>query len=202
MEYQCTIEGVSPLIMHSCAGMDEDNPFAKEKAEIIRKKGANRTSADKVRIKEIDTALGFWINESGEPEIPTTAVRRMLEDAAKKLKQGPLVREGIIVTKTAFHYDKALGETLDELAKNKEVQLTVPAVIQRNRILVTRPHFKQWKLEFTVDAEDDIVDISQLQQWLEIGGRRVGIGAWRPTNSGYYGRFKLVSIEEKGNNNE
>lgn len=112
------------------------------------------------------------------------------------------VSEGIIVTKTAFHYDKALGETLDELAKNKEVQLTVPAVIQRNRILVTRPHFKQWKLEFTVDAEDDIVNISQLQQWLEIGGRRVGIGAWRPTKSGYYGRFRLISLEERKEKNE
>lgn len=196
MEYQCTIEGVSPLIMHSCAGMDEDNPFAKEKAEIIRKRASNRTSADIVRLKEINTALGLWINENGEPEIPTTAVRRMLEDAAKKLKQGGLVREGLFVKSTTFHYDKTLGETLDELAKNKKVQFTVAVVIQRKRLLTTRPHFKEWKLEITIDAEDDLVDKSQLQQWLEIGGRRIGIGAWRPTNSGYYGRFKLTSLKE------
>jgi len=201
MEYQCTIEGVSPLIMHSCAGMDEDNPFAKEKAEIIRKRASNRTSADIVRLKEINTALGLWINENGEPEIPTTAVRRMLEDAAKKLKQGGLVREGLFVKSTTFHYDKTLGETLDELAKNKKVQFTVAVVIQRKRLLATRPHFKEWKLEITIDAEDDLVDKSQLQQWLEIGGRRIGIGAWRPTNSGYYGRFKLISLEEKGSDN-
>lgn len=201
MEYQCTIEGVAPLIMHSCAGMDEDNPFAKEKAEIIRKKGSNQTSADKVRLKEIDTALGLWINENGEVEIPTLVVRAMLENGAMKVRQGPLVREGIIVTKTAFHYDKALGKTPDELAKNKEVQFTVPVVIGKNRILRSRAIFKQWKLEFTVDAEDDIVDISQLQQWLEIAGRRVGIGDWRPAKAGYYGRFKLTSLEEKGNDN-
>ena len=197
MEYTAKIKGLTPIIMHSCAAMDEEHDLVKEKAEIIRKKGANRTSADKVRLKEIDTALGFWLDENGEVEIPTAAIRRCLEDSAKKLKQGSQVREGLIVTKTTFHYDKSLGETLDELAKNKEVQLTKPAVIQRNRLLITRPHFKEWSCDIEVDAEDDLVDISQLQQWFEIGGRRVGLGDWRPQKSGHYGRYRLTKLKQK-----
>ena len=177
--------------------MDESNALVEEKAEIQRKKGANRTAADKVRLKEIDTLLGFWIGENGEIEIPTAAIRRVLEDSAKKLKQGPQVREGLIVTKTTFHYDKSLGETLEELSKNKEVQLTTPAVINRSRVLITRPHFKEWTCDIEIDAEDDLVDISQLRHWFEIGGRRLGLGDWRPQKSGHFGRFQLIKLENK-----
>ena len=197
MEYTATIKGLTPIIMHSCASMDESNDLVEEKAEIMRKKGSNRTAPDKVRLKEIDTLLGFWIGENGEIEIPTAAIRRCLEDSAKKLKQGSQVREGLIVTKTTFHYDKSLGETLDELSKNKEVQLTTPAVIQRNRLLITRPHFKEWTCDIEIDAEDDLVDIDQLRHWFAIGGRRVGLGDWRPQKSGHFGRFQLTKLENK-----
>ena len=197
MEYTAKIKGLTTIIMHSCAAMDESNSLVEEKAEIMRKKGSNRTSADKVRLKEIDTLLGFWIGENGEIEIPTSAIRRCLEDSAKKLKQGGQVREGLIVTKTTFHYDKSLGETLDDLSKNKEVQLTTPAVIGKSRILITRPHFKEWSCNIEIDAEEDLVDISQLKHWFEIGGRRVGLGDWRPQKSGLYGRYRLTELKQK-----
>ena len=67
-------------------------------------------------------------------------------------------------------------------------------MVQRNRIPRTRAKFDEWGVTFIVEADDELVDVPQLQRWLTIAGRRVGLGDWRPEKSGDYGRFDLVSI--------
>ena len=32
--------------------------------------------------------------------------------------------------------------------------------------------------------------------WLALGGRRVGLGDWRPQTSGHYGRFDVKEVSE------
>ena len=120
----------------------------------------------------------------------------MLEDSAKKLKQGTQVREGLIVDKVEkFEYDtEMLGATPDKLGKN--AQFTVPVVVNRNRVLRTRAKFDKWALTFAVDCDEEQVDENQLRAWLEIGGSRIGLGDWRPSKSGFHGRFKTESVEE------
>ena len=110
------------------------------------------------------------------------------------MKQGPKVREGLIVEQvTAFDYDKKLGKTVDELSKS--VQFTVGVVVQRARILRTRAKFDDWAVTFTVEVDPELVDKEQLASWLDIAGRRIGLGDWRPEKSGHYGRFETVSIK-------
>ena len=54
----------------------------------------------------------------------------------------------------------------------------------------TRPLFEPpWAAEFRVDYDPDLVDKSLLENWLDIAGRRIGLGDWRPEKSGMYGRF-------------
>ena len=45
-----------------------------------------------------------------------------------------------------------------------------------------------------LDAEDELVDQPQLESWLAIAGRRIGLGDWRPEKSGDYGRFEVEEI--------
>lgn len=106
------------------------------------------------------------------------------------------MREGLIVDAVlAFDYDKEkYGATIDELSKS--TQFTTPVVVQRNRILRTRAKFDEWELTFLLDTDEELVDQQQLESWLDIGGRRVGLGDWRPEKSGDYGRFEIVTIEE------
>ena len=92
------------------------------------------------------------------------------------------MREGLVgrgESKT-FNYDRTLGTTVEELGKS--VQFTTNVVIQRNRIPRTRAKFDEWGVTFVVEADDELVDASQLEQWLArsrgaasgsgIGGRR------------------------------
>ena len=92
---------------------------------------------------------------------------------------------------TSFDYDReALGETVEELGRR--AQFTVGVVVQRNRILRTRAKFDEWSCVVAVDCDDELVDKEQLEAWLDIAGRRIGLGDWRPEKSGTYGRFEAT----------
>jgi len=198
--YKIRIEGRSPLLMHDGAkGLDPRSPAALEIAEITRKRGSNRTEADAARLQELECQRALWLDDSEAPAIPVSALRAMIEESARKLKQGPQVREGLIVLESAFEYDSAkLGKTVEELGK--KAQFTVGVRVGQARTLRTRPKFDEWACEFQVEVDDELVDEEQLAHWLDIGGRRIGIGDWRPSKSGHYGRFETLSIEKiKGN---
>ena len=118
----------------------------------------------------------------------------MIETGARKLKQGPQVREGLIVDLIGeFIYDKAMGTAVEELGES--AQFTVGVVVQRARILRTRAKFDDWGLRFVLECDDELIDREQLAAWLDIAGRRIGLGDWRPEKSGDYGRFEVVSIK-------
>lgn len=194
MRYEVHIEGTSGIIHHNgTAGLDNRSPAKVEIAEIARKKGSNRTESDDARLRELECQNALWLDAAGKPEIPAGAVRAMIETSARKLKQGPQVREGLIVESVTFEYDKALGTTAEELGKS--AQYTVGVVVQRNRLLRTRARFEVWGARFVLDCDDELVDQEQLATWLDIGGRRIGLGDWRPEKSGQSGRFEVKSIK-------
>ena len=194
MRYQITIRGISPLITHNgAAGLDPYSPANREKAGIAKKKGSNRTEADELRLRELECQTGLYLDDRGAPTIPAAVIRANIEGGARKRRQGPQVREGLVVSSIdKFQYDKTLGTTAEELGKT--AQFTVGVRVQRSRILRTRPMFKEWGLTFTVEVDPELVDQPQLEDWLDIGGRRLGIGDWRPEKSGHYGRYEVESI--------
>ena len=199
MEYEVKIRGIKPIIQHNgAAGLDTRSPANIEKAEIARKRGSNRTITDDERLRELECQISLYLDESGAPTIPEAAIRACIETAARKMKQGPQVREGLIVTDiVSFDYDKErYGVTADELGKT--AQFTVPVKVGPARVERTRAKFDEWELTFRLDTDEELVDQSQLATWLDIAGRRIGLGDWRPEKSGTYGRFETVSIENVG----
>ena len=195
MLYNVEIKGIRPIIMHSGAGLDPRHPANLEKAELTKKRGSNRTESDEARIAELETLLAFWLDWANNPTIPAAAIRANIETGARKVKQGPQVREGLVVASVdGFDYDiDRYGDTLDQLAQT--TQFRVGVVVQRQRILRTRAMFElPWACRYTLDCDDELVDKTQLETWLDIAGRRIGLGDWRPEKSGDYGRFEVVSI--------
>ena len=93
MFYDVIIDGVSSIIHHSAAGLDPLLPISIEKAEITRKRASNRTVADDLRLRYIETLLGIWVDADGRPTIPTTAIRAVIEAGASR-NGGPATRGG------------------------------------------------------------------------------------------------------------
>ena len=79
-----------------------------------------------------------------------------------------------------FEYDVSVyGETLEELGKS--TQFTVPVVVNRGRILRTRAKFDTpWFCSAVIDTDDELVSQDLLAEWLERGGRRIGLGGLAP----------------------
>ena len=198
MDYKIKLEGYSPLLMHNGSGVDTRNPLAQEKGEITRKRGGNRTESDDYRLQQIECQQGFWLDGAGKPTIPPPALRTAIETAARKFKQGGQVREGLTVLDLEFSYDtKRYGDTIEKLTET--TAFTVGVVVQRNRTLRTRPKFDlPWSITALIDADDELVDKGQLELWLNIAGKRIGLGDWRPEKSGIYGRFSVVSVDAVG----
>ncbi len=196
MQYKITIRGDAPIIMHNgTAGLDTSSPANREKAEISSKKGSNRTASDEARLRQLECQTSLWLNSSGAPTIPEGAIRATIETGARKLRQGSQVREGLVVQSVqSFEYDHTkYGIDLEKLSHT--TQFTTPVVVQRNRILRTRAKFDNWDCTFIVDVDEELVDKEQLLTWLDIAGRRIGLGDWRPEKSGHYGRFRTIDIQ-------
>ena len=77
---------------------------------------------------------------------------------------------------TTVGYDRSLGTTPEELART--TQFTVGVGIGRGRVLRTRARFDDWAATIRVDVDPELVDREQLLTWLDIGGRRLGVGNW------------------------
>jgi hypothetical protein len=61
-------------------------------------------------------------------------------------------------------------------------------VINRARVLIWRPEFKNWSAKFIINVTDEILDVLQLKEILIEAGKHKGIGDWRPK----FGRFEIV----------
>ena len=195
MRYRIRVRGVTPLLMdNGAAGLDTRSPANIEKAQIAKKTGSNRTVADEVRLRELECFVSLYLNEDGTPTLPAAAFRKNIESAARKLRQGAQVREGLIVEEVEeFDYDPSLGTTAAELALS--AQFTVGVGVGRGRVLRTRARFDNWAATFRIDVDPELVDREQLLVWLDIGGRRLGVGNWRPEKSGVFGRFEVEHIQ-------
>lgn len=48
--------------------------------------------------------------------------------------------------------------------------------------------------EFDMVLDNDTLTKEMLTELITITGNYVGIGSYRPTNNGYFGRFKLIDL--------
>ena len=197
MRLEFTLAGVSPIIMHNgAAGLDTRSAVGREIAAITAKRGGNRTDVDERRLRELECQRSLYLGADGKPTLPEAALRAVIEASARKTKQGPLVREGLMIESVTFGYDiERYGEKVEELSKN--TQFVVPVVVARQRILRTRARFDcPWSVVGVADVDPEQVDKDKLTEWLATGGRRIGLGDWRPEKSGHYGRFDVEKVIE------
>ena len=59
------------------------------------------------------------------------------------------------------------------------------------------PVIDQWAGELQIMAVDDIFTPAVIERHLRIGGLITGIGVWRPERKGSWGKFQVVSLQER-----
>ena len=102
-----TLAGVSPIIMHNrAAGLDTRSPVSREITTIAAQKGGNRTDVDDLRLQELECQRSLYLDADCKPTLSAAALRAMIEAGARKVRQGPQVRGGLMIEpEVSFRYN-------------------------------------------------------------------------------------------------
>lgn len=165
MKVKVKIVGTSSLLMHRFSGVKKD------------------TKKDVQYTVEGDMADGLYQDENG-CYAPSTWIEATLREAAKNFKKGKGNQKTTILSSVFVEEEKIP-------LKEKYEPYTTAVVVQRNRILKSRPKFDNWSLEFTLNFDSERIDSSMLKNILVEAGAIKGIGTWRPK----FGRFKVEKFD-------
>jgi hypothetical protein len=209
MRYKFELTGTSPLIMHA------NNIEARDAVEAERKKMRGGKAGDD---RSPPSTWKTYLDVSDETEnicIPFENLLAMLLQAGVKVKirgketlkshsqflqfdrpDFELLVNGAPISRSVI--DAIDGEFTEHAnaARAAGFRLMVkPVTIGTSKHIRVRPVFSNWSLvgDFEVDADDgEILTLSALQDLWSTGGRRAGLGDWRPgapKRPGQYGRF-------------
>ncbi|MEW6356915.1 MAG: hypothetical protein AB1696_11345 [Planctomycetota bacterium] len=173
METVCvTIRGTAPLLMHRY-------PLEKDGADLAARK-------DQTYDPKEDAERALYRNAEG-CYVPSTWVEACLRDTAKEFKgKGRSSLKATVLASVFVEPEEIpLGKTTyDEIDRR-------PCVIQRMRIVRSRPRFNSWEIAFKITYDETRIKKDVLRQMLEEAGRSKGIGDYRPK----FGRFEIIAFE-------
>jgi len=178
-KYKVEIKGITPLLMNKPEEYGFDEQWVERKAS---------TDWEKESLKKL------YVDAEGTIYQPATHIDRALIEAGKKIK---------VKGQGKATYSKLFGSMVSveefEIVHKKPNYETFKALVvipsTKGRVMRYRPMFKDWALEFHIEAEDEIPS-EAIKEALEIAGKYVGIGDWRPEKKGKFGKFQVVKFKE------
>lgn len=177
--YQLT--GVAPLMMHCGQLADPLNRWTKALKAVTGKR--MKTEADHEEMARIEWFGSLYL-ERGAPCIPGIAMQATLINAAKTLKKGPKAKAGLVCESNfPLIYD---GPTDPQSLWNDErFRDRTAMVVERSRVMRTRPVFPAWSATISVAFNDELLNASDVDAFVAIGGHTVGLLESRPR----FGRY-------------
>lgn len=177
------IRGVCPLIMHNGQLANPLNRFTKELKKVSGKRA--KTESDYEELARLEF-LGSLYLDGGEPCIPGEVIEAALIDSAKRMRRGNQARAGIVCAGNfPLEYDGPRSP--NDLWKNEEYRFSQAVRVQRNRVIRTRPIFRNWASSISVDFMPDQLNADEVNEMARISGMFIGLCDWRPK----FGRFQV-----------
>lgn len=178
--YNIEITGITPLLQNKPEEYGFDEQWVEKKAN---------TDWEKEALKKL------YVDSDGNLYVPSTHIERSLIEAGKKIKvkgQGKATYSKLFGSMISIQEFEILHEiTQYEIHKTLVV---IPST--KGRIMRYRPMFKNWKLCFHIEADEEIA-ADAIKEALEIAGKYVGIGDWRPEKKGKFGKFQVTMFQKE-----
>lgn len=183
--------GLRPLLMHNGSLADPISDATVAMAKLIKDRKASKKDADKAarldaEIARIEWEFGLYWNEKLGPVILSDAIERCIQLGAQKEKLGKQAQAGALCVESDIKLNYDGPRTKEALYKEKRFCLRKGVVIQRNRVMRSRPMFPTgWWIEFDMEVDTDTISEEAMQKACEDAGRFIGLCDWRPK----FGRF-------------
>lgn len=180
------LSGASPLMMHNGLLADPLYIWAKRLKEITSKQ--KKTEADHEEIGRLEWHGGLYLH-NGLPCVPAEAQKATLWNASKTLKLGRKVKAGLFVYDHAMlDYDGPVD--IDALWADETFRDRRPMKVNGSTVIRTRPKFDTWSFDMVIGFDDEVLNASQVDQFVHLGGRLIGLLEGRPA----YGRYNAKKL--------
>lgn len=182
-KFRLTCVGVEPLLMHNARLSDPLDEIVR-KIKPISAKG-KKTEDDYREMGRLEHMGGLYFDAAFGPYIPGQNFEAMLVKAAAHLKLGTKLKAALVVETNVNPLVYKGPRTVDGLNGDSNFVHRASAKIGQKRVMRVRPMFRQWEVSAEGFLDTEQVNPSELHQIVDISGRLVGLGDWRPR----FGRF-------------
>lgn len=185
-KYTISITGITPYMQHRMDDATLAEWEQRHNPVITANKSADPDSTRALFHSYIDNEGNFFIPSEhirGAMIIAGTYVKSKVGAQTKSMKS---TVAGMFFIKEEKVYMPPFQEVDKRSAVNKNIKA---------RVIVVRPRWNVWDAKFTLLVDNDTIAQSMIEDIVTYAGNNVGIGSYRPTNNGMYGRFKVNAIE-------
>ena len=183
-KFKVKIVGKTPYMQHR---MDDTKleEWEKNRKLIIERDDVAKEDAIRAEFHSYRDEQGFYI--------PSEHIR------------GALINAGAMVKSKVGNSKKSMKNIVAGMFFIDEPKLRLPSnyvidkrsAVNRNikaRVISIRPKWESWDAEFTLLVDNDTITQSTIKEIITQAGNFIGIGSFRPTNNGMFGRFDLEKI--------
>ena len=184
---QLKMSSLTPLIMHNGQMANPLHPISLEIKKISGKRG--KTEADLQELARLEFLGGLYLSD-GKPCIPGKMLVASLRNGARRLRSGKKVEAGVFCQRSfPLLYDGPAKP--EQLWADESYRLVEIVRVTTSRIVRTRPKFEKWGAEIEFLFNENVINSSDIVEWMSVAGEQVGIGDWR---SGGYGLYTIEKI--------
>lgn len=189
-------KGITPLIMHADTLVDPLHPL-KKAIERFTAKRTNKTDEDHEAIAQIEMAAAMYYDDDIGVYLPDDNVLKCLIEAARLTKEGKNVERGVRIAETKLPLAYAGGPMeREQLCRSPLYRYRKPVVVARQRLIRTRPIFRDWSINVVLHFDPQVVKTADLLlNWARIAGDMVGMGNRRIGKGGQFGRFEVEAAK-------
>jgi hypothetical protein len=186
-KFNVKIEGVTPYLQHR---MDDQKleQWEKNRQLIIERPEVSQEDAKRAEYH-------CYRNADGKCFIPSEHFRGALINAGalvkSKVGNSRKSMKNIVAGMFFVTPDEILMPDYDAIDKRSAVNRNI-----KGRVVTIRPKWSTWKVGFQLLVDNDTITLETVKEIFENAGNSIGIGSFRPTNNGMFGRFKVIELKE------
>lgn len=185
-----TMNGTSPLIMHSPKCVNPLHPISIEMKKLTSKR--KKTEEDLKNISDLEWEAGVYWEDSIGLYVPNECISKSLLEGAKMNKNGSAISKYVFVVDPMIPLDIGEPQDYNKMKVDNRFRDVRSVVVSRARVLRTRPRMNVWRCEFDMMFDENKIDIDAIVLAFENSGKYLGLMDSRTLG---YGRY-AVSIDE------
>jgi hypothetical protein len=185
-QFEMTLTGTAPLLMHSARLSDPLDPATKALAAVTGKR--KKTDEDHAEVARLEHAGSLYIDDTLGPYIPGQNIEAALFRGASKHKLMSTLKPALLIPEEVNPLVYRGPRAVAGLWADKTYVHRASVKVGTSRVIRTRPVFPAWSVTVAGVLDTEVVDPASFVSVAETAGRLIGLGDWRPR----FGRFDVA----------